>query len=55
VSRHLPNDFTKGDQSAFTLARNQHLNQGNRLMKAKPRTWTLEFSFFMLLRSQSIH
>jgi hypothetical protein len=27
VSRHLPNDFTKGDESTSALARNQHLNQ----------------------------
>jgi hypothetical protein len=55
VSRHLPNDFTKSDESASILVWNQHLVQGNRLTKAKPRIWTLEFSFLMLLRSKSIH
>jgi hypothetical protein len=54
-SRQLPNDFTKNDKSASALMWNQHLIQGNRLMKAKLRIWTLEYSFFMLLRSQSIH
>jgi hypothetical protein len=49
VNRHLPNDFTKGDESASTLMWIQHRIQGNRLMKAKPRIWTLEFSFLMLL------
>jgi hypothetical protein len=37
VNRYLPNNFTKGDKSAFALAWNHHLNQGNRLMKAKLR------------------
>jgi hypothetical protein len=55
VGRHLPNDFTKDDESASILAWNQHLVQGNRLMKAKSRIWKLEFSFIMLLRSQSIN
>jgi hypothetical protein len=55
VSCHLPNDFKKSDESASALARNQHLNQGNCLTKAKLRIWTLEFSFLMLLRLQSIH
>jgi hypothetical protein len=41
----------KNDESASTLTRNQHLNQGNRLTKAKLRIWTLEFSFFTLFRS----
>jgi hypothetical protein len=47
----------KSDESTSTLMRNQHLDQGNRLTKekAKPRIWTLEFSFFTLLRLQSIH
>jgi hypothetical protein len=55
VSHRLLNDFTKSSESASTLAGNQHLNQGNRLTKVKQRIWTLEFSFLMLLRSQSIH
>jgi hypothetical protein len=54
VSHHLLNDFTKGDKPASALVRNQYLIQGNRLKKAKPRIRKLEFSFFMLLRSQSI-
>jgi hypothetical protein len=55
VSHHLPNDFTKGDEAAFALMRNQHQIQGNRLMKVKPRIWKLKFSFIMLLHTQSIH
>jgi hypothetical protein len=51
ASPHLPNDFTKSKESASTLMRNQHLNQGNRPTKVKPRIWMLEFSFFTLLRS----
>jgi hypothetical protein len=43
----------KGDEAAFALKRNQHQIQGNRFMKTKPRIWKLEFSFIMLLRSQS--
>jgi hypothetical protein len=55
VSCHLPNDFTKGDESASILMWIQYLDQGNHLTKAKPRIWTLEFSFLMLLCLQSIH
>jgi hypothetical protein len=55
VSRYLPNNFTKSNESASTLMRNQHLNQGNRLTKAKLRIWTLEFSFLTLFHSRSIH
>jgi hypothetical protein len=55
ASHHLPNDFTKSDESASALTRNQHLNQGYHLTKAKSRIWTLEFSFLMLLRLHLIH
>jgi hypothetical protein len=37
LSHHLPNDFMKSNESAFILARYQHLSQGNRLTKAKMR------------------
>jgi hypothetical protein len=51
VSRHLPNDFTKGDEFVSALVWNQHQIQGNHLTKAKPRIRTLGFSFLMLLCS----
>jgi hypothetical protein len=53
-SCHLPNDFMKNDEFASILMWNQRPIQGNRT-KAKPRIWTLEFSFLMLLHSQLIH
>jgi hypothetical protein len=35
VSHHLPNDFTKSNESASALTRNQQLNQGNRPHKGE--------------------
>jgi hypothetical protein len=55
VSHHLPNDFTKSNESASALPRHFHQNRGNCLMMAKLRIWTLELSFLTLLHSQSIH
>jgi hypothetical protein len=48
-SRHLPIDFMKSGESASALARNHHLSKGNCPTKAKPRIWTLEFSFLIPL------